>query len=233
MTDASIAYNLMKQTNYDLGLAYSQTNYINFINDFAKRGTAGFNVGGIPWVVSAEKGIPQFYQYAYNNRILFTRKVLFSRYANAEGQPDTNRPPQFTNQFYVFAVSNSFGTGAWNPYTNAYTGSLGTTYFLSNYVTIELTNNQSIRPFGFVTNFSVEHDPVDPRFPKLIWPAWSGAPNATSTAGFVTLEMTTSRRDSTVLFLRIAKPIDLFHKQSHLEQFVSAAGHQPNELACA
>jgi hypothetical protein len=189
VTNASVALNQMRQIYYQLN---SNNVVKGFINDFAKRGSLGFNVEGIPWVVSAEKGTPQFYQYAFNNRILYTRKVLFSRFANGEGQPDTNRAPQFTNQFYVMAVSNSFGIGAWNPYTSQYSGSSaaggGTSYYISNYVTIELTNDQSLFSYGYVTNFSYVYDPtVSPNNGKLInWPAWSGIPNA-STKGFVTL----------------------------------------------
>jgi hypothetical protein len=186
VSDASTALLQMSQVYYPL----SSNNVINgYINDFAKRGSTGFNVEGIPWVVSAEKGTPQFYQYSYDNRILFTRKVLFSRYNNG-GQPDTNRPPQFTNQFYVMTISNSFGIGAWNPYTTPYGGSgsqAGTAYYLSNYVTIELTNNQAIRPYGYTNWFSYVWDPRLHVNGKILWKAWNGVPTASSTAGFVTL----------------------------------------------
>ncbi len=183
VSDAFLAINQMRQPYYELN---SNNVIAGYINDFAKRGSLGFNVKGIPWVVSAEKGTPQFYQYTYNNRILFTRKVLFSRYGNG-GQADTNRPPQFTNQFYVMAVSNSFGIGAWNPYTTPFGGShSGTTYYLSNYVTIELTNNQSVHPYGYTNGFSYVWDPRL-HSGKILWPAWSGVPTASSTAGFVTL----------------------------------------------
>jgi hypothetical protein len=188
VSDAYIAHQQMQWPFLDLN---SNNVVLGYINDFAKRGS-DFNISGIPWVVSAEQGLPQFYQYSYDNRILLTRKVLFSRY-NKGGEPDTNRPPQYTNQFYVMSISNSFGIGAWNPYTTPFGGSLhnriggtayfigGTAYYLSNYVTIELTNNYH---FGYLTSYSyVQNNPNT----VFDWKAWNGVPNASSSNGFVTL----------------------------------------------
>jgi hypothetical protein len=112
----------------------------------------GYNFSGIPWVISAEKGLPQFYQYTLGSRILFARKVMFCR-GTVNNGPDTNHPPVYTNQFFVFGISNDIAIGSFNPYQTAFTGSFtnggGFTYYLSNYVTVELTNNYN---YGFVTN---------------------------------------------------------------------------------
>jgi hypothetical protein len=182
VNNADVAYVQMQQQLYDL----TSNNVIKgYINDFAKRGP-NFNVSGIPWVVSAEKGLPQFYQYSYDNRILFTRKVLFSRRENGSGEAATNLPPEFTNQFYVMSISNSFGIGAWNPYPTPFAGSeiAGgfTTYYLSNYVTVELTNNYN---YGYVTNLSYTYFPSSSS--GFQWPAWNGVPNQKNSNGFVTL----------------------------------------------
>ncbi|HUD46249.1 MAG TPA: hypothetical protein VMR33_05445 [Candidatus Baltobacteraceae bacterium] len=180
VTNPDLAYVQMQQPFLDL----TSNNVVrDVISDYVKRGVA-FNLSGIPWVVSAEKGLPQFYQYSYDNRILFTRKVLFSRRSNGSGEPATNLPPEFTNQFYVMAISNNFGIGGWNPYPTPFAGSTdtggGTTYYLSNYVTIELTNNYR---YGYVTNFSYTYFPNTRVFH---WPAWSGVPNQRNSNGFVT-----------------------------------------------
>jgi hypothetical protein len=147
-----------------------------------------FNVSGLPWVVSAEQGLPSFYDYSYNNRILFTRKVLFSRFDRG-GQAATNLPPEYTNQFYVMAISNSFGAGAWNPYLTPFAGSLDqgslTTYYLACNVSVELTNNYD---YGFTTNFSYYFNPgTGAQQEGIHWKAWNGVPDHTSSNGFVTL----------------------------------------------
>jgi hypothetical protein len=181
VSNADAAYIQMQQPFMDL----TSNNIVSgYFNDFLKRGVH-VNLSGIPWVVSAEKGLPQFYQYSYDNRILFTRKMLFSRRENGSGQPATNLPPQFTNQFYVMSISNSFGTGGWNPYPTPFAGSFatggGTTYYLSNYVTVELTNNYR---YGYVTNFSYTSFPSSSS--EIAWPAWNGVPNQNNSNGFVT-----------------------------------------------
>jgi hypothetical protein len=180
VSGAQTAYNQMTQPYVDL----NSNNVVNgYINDFTKAGRL-YNISGIPWVVSAEQGLPQFYQYSYNNQILFTRKALFAR-ANEDGKPNTNSPPEFTNQFYVMSISNSFGAGAWNPYPTPFAGSSAesvTTYYLSGTVTVELTNNYN---YGYVTNFSYLYQPGNNG--GIQWKAWNGIPNHSSSNGFVTL----------------------------------------------
>jgi hypothetical protein len=157
---------------------------LNYINNV-------YNFSGIPWVISAEKGLPQFYQYTLGSQILFSRKVMFCRGAK-NNQPDTNDPPIYTNQFFVFGVSNDIAVGAWNPYKSAFTGSVsnggGTTYYLSNYVTIELTNNYN---YGFITNTNyvspAKFLTAQSAFGWNAWPADMDHPdNANNRTGFVT-----------------------------------------------
>jgi hypothetical protein len=102
------------------------------------------NFWGVPWVVGAVTNIPQFDQYSYQNLVSHERQLLFVRYPGGSPGPyDTSKPPQFTNQYYEFAISSVFAMDAWNPYSNTFYGSqpAGTTVVLSNYVTITLTNN--------------------------------------------------------------------------------------------
>jgi hypothetical protein len=190
VVDASVAFNQIQKPFLDLTSNNFSSGIINTttISPFGNSD----NLSGIPWVLSAEKGLPQFYQYSYDNRIIFERKVLFVR-GTSGGLPDTNHPPAYTNQFYCMAISNSFGMGAWNPYTTPFTGSLatgagGTEYYVSNYVTIELTNNYK---YGFVTNLTITPAFTSGGSPTLSipfqWKAWSGNLDFSSnTNGFVT-----------------------------------------------
>jgi hypothetical protein len=151
------------------------------------------NAWGIPWVVAAEKGLPQFNQYSYNSRALFTRKLLFVRYGTPAA-PVTNRPPEFTNQFYCMSISNNLGMDAWNAYPSNFTGSKAyggyTTCYISNFVTIQVTNNYD---YGFTTLFTN----VMTQYPQsgqtlaqpFNWKAWNGITGlsaGTNANGFVT-----------------------------------------------
>jgi hypothetical protein len=141
VTNATLAYKQILSHNgfKDLSIA-AQDSPATLLDD---------NIWGIPWIVSAEKGLPQFNQYSYNSRVLFTRKLLFVRQGTAASYK-TNLPPQYTNQFYCMAISNSLGMDAWNAYPSNFTGSAGyTSCYISNYITIQVTNNYN---YGFTTS---------------------------------------------------------------------------------
>jgi hypothetical protein len=110
------------------------------------------NVAGVPWVVAAEKGLPEFNHYTAESSVLFTRKLQFPRYI-VNGVVQTNLPPQYTNQFYCMAVTNSFGMDAWNSYPSNFRGANGIYYYFSNFVTVQFTNQVNAGYHASITNF--------------------------------------------------------------------------------
>jgi hypothetical protein len=142
-----------------------------------------WNVAGIPWIVGANKGLPAFYQYACGSEVLLERKLKFPRPLGGNGQPLTNEPPAYTNQFYCMAVTNSIGMDAWNPYPTAFIGRVGPSlyYLYSNYVTIQITNG-----FNYSTNVNLTI--ANPNFPIPIPTSWAaGGGGVGSKGGFLTL----------------------------------------------
>ncbi len=96
-----IGYTQVTNTNNAIVAQLSQQFYdlpsaLNLLR--LQPGASNINIWGIPWVVAANKGLPEFNQYSYQSSILYERKMLFVRKANADGSPDTNDPPAFTNQ---------------------------------------------------------------------------------------------------------------------------------------
>ena len=71
------------------------------------------NVYGVPWVIGAKKGLPNFNEFSMQDVVKVTRKLQVTR-------PNTNSPPNATNQLYVVSVTNSLGVEFWNSYTNSY-----------------------------------------------------------------------------------------------------------------
>ena len=57
---------------------------------------------GIPCVIGAKKGFPNFNEMTLQTDIQVTRKLQFIR-------PETNLPPNQTNQMYILGISNTFG----------------------------------------------------------------------------------------------------------------------------
>ena len=100
-------------------------------------------VWGIPAVVGAKKGLPNFNEFAMETTIQLTRKLEFRR-------PDNNAaaPVNQTNQMLLLCVSNVFGLEAWNSYVAAYPRHLQVYGAVDVMSTITTTNNQF--PLGTV-----------------------------------------------------------------------------------
>jgi hypothetical protein len=138
-----------------------------------------FNIWGIPWVVGTVKGVPSFNKYSYQNRVIVERKLLFVR-DTANGQADTNNPPKYINQFYDMTVSNLFGMDAWNPYTNIFP--LPVYVHISNYVTVQVTNNYNFSSNFYLTNVT------SPDILVQAWPGWPG--QTTNNSGLLSVVQT-------------------------------------------
>jgi hypothetical protein len=156
--------------------------YANVTTDFYAQTGLGFkaladptissndNVWGIPWVVGMKNYPPAFYGYSYSTAVFAERQLLFVRGTQANGQPDTNRPPVYTNQFFEMSISNLFGVGAWNFSPSNFPDSV--TIVASNQVSITLTNG-----CNWGTNFAVS---VQTNCIVNSWPGWSGSPSQTN-----------------------------------------------------
>jgi hypothetical protein len=76
------------------------------------------NVYGVPWIIGAKKGFPNFNKFTMQNVVQITRKLQIKR----EIIPVGGELPIFdsTNQLYVFSISNSIGMDCWNSYATNY-----------------------------------------------------------------------------------------------------------------
>jgi hypothetical protein len=149
--------------------------YTNVTTDFYAQTGLGFkapadptigandNVWGIPWVVGMKNNPPAFNEYCYSTSVLAERKLLFVR-ATVNGQPLTNEPPVYTNQFLLFSVTNVFGVEAWNFSRSNFPDSV--TIVVSNRISITVSNNYN---FGFYTNLGVTTNWI-----INSWPGWTG-----------------------------------------------------------
>jgi len=73
------------------------------------------NIYGVPWIVGAKKGLPNFNQFVSQTFSHITRRLDIDRSAD----PNT-RTKWKTNQMYIIGVSNLVGLDAWNSYAAAY-----------------------------------------------------------------------------------------------------------------
>lgn len=68
---------------------------------------------GLPLVIGAKKGFPNFNELAVETSIYLARFVQLRR-------PTIHSLPNQTNEFYVLGITNSFGVEAWNSYQTTY-----------------------------------------------------------------------------------------------------------------
>ncbi len=139
--------------------------------------SSGFvNVYGVPWIIGAKKGLPNFNQFYMVNSVQVTRKLEVTR-----SSADPSTAIYATNEMYVIGISNNLGISFWNSYSNAYPRPL--TLFASDVVSETLTNG--FYTWVYTTNFTTGG--LAPGEPININPwsgsHWSGAmPNTTPNA---------------------------------------------------
>ncbi len=73
------------------------------------------NIWGVPWIIGAKKGFPNFNEFELYSTILMTRRLEFIK--NNTNMPVVIRQ---TNQLYTLGISNMLGAEMWYPYTNPY-----------------------------------------------------------------------------------------------------------------
>ena len=134
---------------------WTLTNYLGSYRPLVDR--YGFlNVYGVPWIIGAKKGFPNFNEFSMNNVVQINRKMEIQR-------PNLNYPPQFnyTNVSYVFGIGSSLGVEFWNAYTNSYARPVQVV--LNGSLWMTLTNGNNYPPYQYIVNV----------FTNMFVPAWS------------------------------------------------------------
>jgi hypothetical protein len=109
-------------------------------------GPATTNIYGIPWVIGAKKGFPNFNEVAMTSVGQITRRLQVDK-----GTPAKPRANWNISEMYQIGVSNIFGVEAWNSYTNAYPGQVQIIIADDLRMTLTVTNAGSSIPV-YTTN---------------------------------------------------------------------------------
>ena len=108
-------------------------------------------VSGIPLIVGAKKGWPNFNALGMQTFFQMTRKLQFLR-------PPKGAAPLETNVMYLVSITNNVGVEAWNSYTNSTTRDLqliaavDMTAIVTNDTGLTLLSNRVGRPFVSTIN---------------------------------------------------------------------------------
>ena len=130
---------------------------------------APMNVYGVPWIIGAKKGFPNFNEFYMESAFKLTRKIVVTR-------SDTNVTLStiFNNyEMFDLSVSNHFGVECWNSYRSNYTGS--PFIYITNALTITLTNDEqsSGQYFSYTTNLSTDGLLQFPNTSETVWPGYN------------------------------------------------------------
>ena len=129
----------------------------------------GDNVFGVPLIIGAKKGYPNFNEFVFETRVEVSRKL------KAVGPPGTITPPRL-EQMYVLGVSNTIGLEAWNSYTTrTYSNGFPRNLELrvTNLFTMAITNRgtsapiYSLPPYALRTNIFIPKNTWLPQQFKL------------------------------------------------------------------
>lgn len=125
---------------------------LNILTDRDKLGPDD-NVWGIPWVIAAKKGLPNFNEFGVLTAVELTRKLEINK-----GGINAHRSFWRTNQMLSLSVSNLFGVELWNSYTQAYLGSIDmradvqSDFLMTNQFGTILVSNRYSNPNPFRNN---------------------------------------------------------------------------------
>ncbi len=99
-------------------------------------------VFGVPLIIGAKKGFPNFNQFAMQTAFSLYRKLQFAR-------PATNSPNSLyqVNQMFTLSLSNQLAVECWNSYTNDYKRPVN--IYANDYLVLTLTNDD-----GFTTSYA-------------------------------------------------------------------------------
>ncbi len=108
----------------------------------------GVNVYGVPWIIGAKKGFPNFNKFGMQNVVQIERQLQIARKTiPTKSVSDL----LFTNQLYIFNISNSIGIECWNSYSNAYVNlnPNGLQIWVRDTLSMQITNDAG----GFASGF--------------------------------------------------------------------------------
>ena len=130
---------------------------------------------GVPLVVSARKGLPNFNEFAMESVVQITREVELVK--SAPG--GANRISQ-TNQMFTIGISNVIGAEFWNSYAANYTRPVE--IYVTNYLSMSLTNEYgpvlglpAVMKYGNPMTWVPSARMQIPNGPTNVWPGWDGS----------------------------------------------------------
>ncbi|MGO8838897.1 MAG: hypothetical protein ACLQAH_08275 [Limisphaerales bacterium] len=178
-------YSVIGTGDLQLALPYDVASITNLSLNFTPvRDANGYvNVYGVPWIIGAKKGFPNFNEFVMENVVGITRRLQLTR--------NTNTTPVLisgTNQMYLISVNTSLGVDLWNSYAAQYNGTVSG--WVRENLSMSLTNTDPgfnahpgiQQPIIFSTNCPIFESPWPGAGTPQQWSHNNSSPYSTSFA---------------------------------------------------
>jgi len=136
-------------------------------------GGVPINVYGVPWIIGAKKGLPNFNQLSLLNAASVSRKMELTRTSS-----NPSLAKYGTNQMYVIGISNSLGLTFWNSASSAYPRPVR--IYAADSLNVALTNgvNNWFNYYNYTFNYLTNS------WPGSQWSGPNSQPNQNSFINF-------------------------------------------------
>jgi len=84
---------------------------------------ADINIYGVPWIIGAKKGLPNFNEISMENNLVVARRLQVTR-PTINSATSVNIAAFATNQLYMMSLNSSIGVELWNSYAANYPGTV-------------------------------------------------------------------------------------------------------------
>jgi len=134
-------------------------------------GLSAVNVFGVPMIIGAKKGFPNFNEFYMESAFQLTRKLMITRQSTNLPSPAPPPTDPFWGYYveYNLSVSNQFAAECWNSYSSNYTRPLD--IYATNFLVMTLTNDEN--NFNYMTNLTAGAWLFFPNSTNSSWPGYT------------------------------------------------------------
>ncbi len=133
-------------------------------------GSSAINVFGVPFIIGAKKGFPNFNKFYMESAFQLTRKLMVTRQSTNVPAPPPNPTSSFWGYYeqYNLSLNNQFGVECWNSYRSNYTRPID--IYVTNFLVMTLTNDEN---FSFTANLIAGGSLQFPNSTNAVWPGYT------------------------------------------------------------
>ena len=162
--------NLNVETDLPFSRPYNLANPVDLAN-LSPVVPNHINVFGVPMIIGAKKGLPNFNEFYMETAFQLTRKLMVTRQSTNVPAPAPNPTSSFWGYYvmYNLTLNNQFGVECWNSYRSNYMRPID--IYVTNFLVMTLTNDEN--NFSYTTNVVAGSVLSFPNATNADWPGYT------------------------------------------------------------